>query len=190
TCSVSSLPGTPRSGSSQRPTVIRYSMQMPTNTMPSGANSNRVKPTPTASRPIASTSRLVEVPIRVHTPAACDMYDSGIRNFDGAQRLAVLAASTRGRNTATVAVLLTNAATLATSTSITSMNSHCQRILDSTSPTATRAPLRCSAPLSTNIAATITVAWLLKPDSASGTVITPVTISAVITSSATTSTRS
>src|SRR5690606_41485171 len=116
--------------------------------------------------------------------------DSGIRNFDGAQRVAGLGASTRGRKTATVAVLLTKAATPATSTSITSMNSHCQRILDSTSPTATRAPLRCSAPLSTNIAATITVAWLLKPDSASGTVITPVTISAVITSSATTSTRS
>src|SRR5690606_10810663 len=54
----------------------------------------------------------------------------------------------------------------------------------------TSAPLRCSAPLSTNMAATMTVAWLLKPDRASGTVMTPVSISAVITSSATTSTRS
>src|SRR5690606_36378849 len=44
--------------------------------------------------------------------------------------------------------------------------------------------------LSTNMAATMTVAWLLKPERASGTVITPLTISAVITSSATTSTRS
>src|SRR5690606_16388594 len=121
---------------------------------------------------------------------AWDMYDSGIRNFEGAQRLAVRAASTSGRNTATVAVLLTNAASPATSTSITSRNSHCQRIRDSTSPTATSAPLRCSAPLSTNMAATMTVAWLLKPERASGTVITPLTISAVITSSATTSTRS
>src|SRR5690606_31061406 len=120
------------------------------------------------------------------TPAACDMYDSGIRNLDGAQRLAVLAASTSGRNTATVAVLLTNAATHDTSTSITSRNSHCERIRDSTSPIAATAPLRCSAALSTNIAATMIVAWLLKPDRPSGTVSTPVTTSAVITSRATT----
>ena len=163
---------------------------MPTSTMPSGANSNRVKPTPTASRAIASTSRLVEVPIRVHTPAACAMYDSGIRKREGAQRLAVLAASTSGRNTATVAVLLRKAATQATSSSMTSRNSQWWRIRDSTSPIAATAPLRWSAPLSTNMVATMTVAWLLKPDSPSARVTTPVTTRTVITSRATTSTRS
>ncbi len=72
-CSVSPGLGVPRLGRIHQPTVSRYSAQMPTKMMPSGANSKIVKPTPTASRAIESTSRLVEVPIRVHTPAVWEM---------------------------------------------------------------------------------------------------------------------
>ena len=73
TCSVSPGLGVPRLGRIHQPTVSRYTEQIPTKMMPSGANSKMVKPTPAASRAIESTSRLVEVPIRVHTPAVCEM---------------------------------------------------------------------------------------------------------------------
>src|SRR5690606_21790011 len=155
--------------------------------MPSWLNSKMVKPSCPACRAMESTSRLVEVPIRVHTPPNWAAYDSGIRNFDGGSLLATAAAMISGRNTATAAVLLMNADTRALSSIITSASSQPQRIRAMVSPSRLSDPLRCSPALSTNIAATVTVAGLLKPDSASSVLTRRRVSRAASTSIATTS---
>ena len=124
--------------------------------MPRRLNSKMVKPACPAWRAIESTSRLVEVPIKVQTPPNCAAYDSGMRNFDGGRLLATAAAMISGRNTATAAVLLMNAETAAVSTIITSASSQPQRMRAMASPRRLSEPLRCRPALSTNIAAPVT----------------------------------
>ena len=130
------------------------------------------------------------MPTRVHTPPNCEAYESGISIFEGACRIAVDAAMTRGRKTATMAVLLMKAEVAADRSINTSRNSQGQRIRASISPTPFRTPLCWMPALSTNIAATVIVASLEKPESASRGVTRPSTITVARTSIATTSTGS
>mgnify|MGYP007104205684 CR=1 FL=1 len=68
------------------------------------------------------------LPTSVHTPPNCEAYESGISIFEGDCRIAVDAAMTKGRKTATIAVLLMKAEVAAASSIITSKKTHGQLI--------------------------------------------------------------
>src|SRR5690606_29409457 len=136
------------------------------------------------------TSRLVEVPTRVQTPAVWDTYDSGIRAFEADMPMLAVAPMTIGMKTATTAVLFTNGAM--TASTANSMRRNCvgDRARPSRSPMRDSAPLFWSPAASTNMAATVIVAELLNPDRACAGSTSPVSTRLVSTSRAMASMRS
>ncbi len=118
------------------------------------------------------TSRLVEVPMSVQTPPNCDAYESGIKNREAGAPLLALAASTMGRKIATAAVLLMKAETAqVTAISATTSRNRWPASRPSPGPSHPIAPVCRRPALSTNIAATVSVAGLLKPATPSSIVI-------------------
>lgn len=132
----------------------------------------------------------VEVPIRVQTPPNIEAKESGISSFEGLIPASRANPRTIGRKMATAAVLLMKAETRPTGAMReTSVGRRPRRpTLVSRLPRRLTAPVWTRPALSTNMAATVTVAVLLKPEMACSGVRIPLTRSVDSTRSATRST--
>jgi len=149
--------------------------------MPSGS-SPRCTATP-------FTIRLVEVPISVQTPPSMEAYERGSSNREGLCRAVSESASVSGINSATTAVLFTNADKNAVTSRSATTASHAARRASHSSPRTSQPiiPVRCSPSLSTNIAAIVITASLLNPRSPFSTGTSPLSSSVASRISATTS---
>ncbi len=149
--------------------------------------------TPNAARPWfcakLSASRLDDVPISVHTPPICAAYAIGISTRAGEVPVRSHTRRASGRKVATSAMFLTNAPSGAIASIIAKVSSQGRRIFISSRISGSSTPERSMPRLSANIAATVTVASLLKPDSASTGLTMPSTTRAASTISATRSMR-
>ena len=121
----------------------------------SGVISNKVNPCNPSPRVTPSTSRFVDVPIRVQTPPMIATYDKGISSFDG--RAPIVAASwvAMGIRIRTTGVLFMNADASKVNTARPAkvVTGFVAADLVSACVAASSAPVRTSAPEMMNIAA-------------------------------------
>ena len=142
-------------------------------------------------RPMSETTpltrMLVDVPISVQQPPKMDAKLNGMSSRVGATPMAVDSWMTTGMKTATMGVLLMKALITATVSSMLTMPSEgCARNRPVTRCTSTcRAPVFSSAAESTNMKATVSVAGLEKPATASAGVTRPSRARVAISSRAT-----
>ncbi len=141
---------------------------------------------------IVLTRMLVEVPMSVQTPPNIEANDNGISSREGLMFADRLTSSTIGSRIATTAVLLMKAekapATIIVSRIASQENLRPIRV--NSAVAAFKAPVRDRPALSTNIAATVTVAGLPRPERPCSGVTTRVTMSAMATKIAVRSTGS
>jgi len=135
---------------------------------------------------------LVDVPISVHTPPNIEANESGINSFEGLTFVSRATPSTIGKKIATAAVLLMKAdiAPIISIVVTTDSQKLCLPIVTSAEPKKLTAPVLNNPALRTNIAPTVTVAVLLKPEIPSSGEMVLLNNSAAMTKSAIKSTGS
>src|SRR5690606_42072061 len=133
----------------------------------------------------------VDVPISVHVPPNIAAKESGIKTFDPLIFISLATLSITGMKIATMGVLFTKADRIPINAIVAIMptqNPYLWKKLIILTLAASTKPVLINAPLTTNNAAIVTVASLLKPETPSSTVIIPVTIRKAININATRST--
>ena len=176
-----------RSGIKRIPIRTMYNVPIAKKTNPNFVNSNIWN----GSRPLLLAMELasmfVEVPINVVVPPKIAANDNGIKSLDPLILISSPTFSITGKKTATIGVLFTNADAKAIISIIIIMLTQNPLFLNSCIIYVLirfAKPVFIKAPLITNIAAIVTVASLLNPDTPSSTVMIPDTINIVIISKA------